>query len=76
MEEIKIFLERVIGMTGLSGDYVPVVRYALLVVIAFLLAWLAGWLLRGVHVLAEGTDGHRLRARYQRGDGVYLCEGA
>ena len=58
MEKIKIFLERVIGMTGLSGDYVPVVRYALLVVIAFLLAWLAGWFCRRfvVPVLLKITD--------------------
>ena len=44
MEQIKISLEKLISMTGLTGDYVPVVRYAILVVLAFLLAWLAGWL--------------------------------
>ena len=42
MEQIKFFLERVIGLTGLSSDYVPMVRYAILVVAAFLLAWLTG----------------------------------
>ena len=46
MEQIKFFLERVIGLTGLSSDYVPMVRYAILVVAAFLLAWLTGWLCR------------------------------
>ena len=46
MEQIKIFLERLISLTGLTGDYVPVVRYAVLVILAFLLAWLAGWLCR------------------------------
>ena len=46
MEQIKIFLEKMISLTGLTGDYVPVVRYAILVMIAFLLAWLAGWLCR------------------------------
>ena len=46
MEEIKIFLERMLGQMGLSDDYVPVVRYAILVVLAFLLAWLAGWVCR------------------------------
>ena len=46
MEEIKIFLERMLGQMGLSDDYVPVVRYAILVVLAFLLAWLAGWACR------------------------------
>ena len=35
-----------ISLTGLTGDYVSVVRYAILVVAAFLLAWLAGWLCR------------------------------
>lgn len=46
MEEIKIYLERVIGMFGVSADYVPTVRYGVLVVMAFVLAWLAGWICR------------------------------
>lgn len=46
MEQIKIYLEKMISLTGLSSDYVPVVRYAILVVLAFLLAWLAGWACR------------------------------
>ena len=46
METIKIYLEKMISLTGLTGDYVPVVRYVILVVVAFLLAWLAGWLCR------------------------------
>ncbi|MBR0166766.1 MAG: mechanosensitive ion channel [Prevotella sp.] len=46
METIKIYLEKMISLTGLTGDYVPMVRYAILVVAAFLLAWLAGWLCR------------------------------
>lgn len=46
MEEIKIYLERVIGMTGIGGDYVPMVRYGILVILAFALAWLAGWICR------------------------------
>ena len=46
MEAIKIYLEKMISLTGLTGDYVSVVRYAILVVAAFLLAWLAGWLCR------------------------------
>ena len=46
MEQIKTYLERVIGWMGVSGDSVQVVRYAILVVLAFLLAWLAGWLCR------------------------------
>ena len=46
MEEIKIFLERMLGQLGLTDDYVPAVRYAILVVLAFVLAWLAGKLCR------------------------------
>ena len=46
MEEVNIFIERMISLTGLTGDYVPVVRYAFLVVLAFVLAWLAGKLCR------------------------------
>lgn len=46
MEKVKITIENFIGWMGLPGDYVPVVRYAILVVLAFILAWLAGWLCR------------------------------
>ena len=46
MEKVKIAIESLIGWMGLPGDYVPVVRYAILVVLAFILAWLAGWLCR------------------------------
>ena len=46
MEKVKIAIECLIGWMGLSGDYVPAVRYAILVVLAFVLAWLAGWLCR------------------------------
>lgn len=46
MEGIKVYLERAIGMMGVGGDYVPMVRYGILVVLAFALAWLAGWVCR------------------------------
>ena len=46
MEQIKISLEKLISLTGVTGDYVPVIRYVILVIIAFLLAWLAGWVCR------------------------------
>ena len=47
-----------IALTGLSSDYVPMVRYAILVVAAFLLAWLTGWLCRKflVPILLKITD--------------------
>ena len=46
MEIIKVYLEKMISLTGLTGEYVSLVRYAILVVLAFLFAWLAGWLCR------------------------------
>ena len=46
MEGIRVYLERAIGMMGVGGDYVPMVRYGILVVLAFALAWLAGWVCR------------------------------
>ena len=46
MEEVNIYLERLIGMMGANGDYVPTVRYGLLVILAFALAWLVGWVCR------------------------------
>ncbi len=46
MEEIRIFVENIIGLCGLSGCVVPVVRHVALVIIAVLLAWLSGVLCR------------------------------
>ena len=46
MEGIRIYLEQLIGMMGVGGDYVPMVRYGILVILAFVLAWLAGWVCR------------------------------
>ena len=46
MESIKDYLEQMIGVMGVPADYVPTVRYGVLVVMAFLLAWLAGWICR------------------------------
>ena len=46
MEGIRVYLEQLIGMMGVGGDYVPMVRYGILVVLAFALAWLAGWVCR------------------------------
>lgn len=50
MENIKIFVEQLIGLTGLTGNMVPVLRHVLLVLIAFLLALLAGLLCRKIIV--------------------------
>jgi miniconductance mechanosensitive channel len=46
MEGIRVYLEQLIGMMGVGGDYVPMVRYGILVILAFALAWLAGWACR------------------------------
>ena len=46
MEGIRVYLERAIEMMGVGGDYVPMVRYGILVILAFALAWLAGWVCR------------------------------
>ena len=46
MEGIRVYLEQLIGMMGVGGDYVPMVRYGILVILAFALAWLAGWVCR------------------------------
>ena len=46
MEQIKIYLEKMISLTGLTGDSIAVVRYAILVIMAFILAWMAGWACR------------------------------
>lgn len=46
MEQIKIYLEKIISLTGLTGDAIPIVRYVFLVVASFMLAWLAGWVCR------------------------------
>lgn len=50
MENIRIFVEELISLTGLSGSAVPVLRHVLLVLIAILLAVLAGLLCRRIIV--------------------------
>ena len=46
MEQIKIWVEEMISLTGLTGNTVPVLRHLLLVVVAFALAMAAGVLCR------------------------------
>lgn len=50
MENIKIFVEQLISLTGLTGGAVPVLRHVLLVLTAILLASLAGLLCRKIVV--------------------------
>ena len=41
MENIKIFVEQILELSGLTGNAVPIVRHILLVITAVILAWLA-----------------------------------
>lgn len=55
MEKIRIFVEQLIALTGLSGPAVPITRHILLIVIAVLLAWLSDVLSRKIVIpLASG----------------------
>ncbi|KXB78585.1 transporter, small conductance mechanosensitive ion channel MscS family protein [Prevotella sp. DNF00663] len=44
METIRIFVESLIQLTGLTGSAVPIVRHIALVIVAVLLAWSSGYL--------------------------------
>ena len=46
METIKIFVENLIALTGVSGDMVHLLRHALLVIVAVCLAWLSWYVCR------------------------------
>ena len=46
MEKIKIFVEELINWCGLTGAFVPYVRYLILIVIAVVLSALAGYICR------------------------------
>ena len=46
MNKVKIFVETLLSQSGLSADYVPMVRHVVLVAIAIVLAWLAGWVFK------------------------------
>ena len=50
MDTIKIYVEELIRLCGISGSAVPIVRHALLVLVAVLLAWMAGVLCRRIFV--------------------------
>lgn len=50
MDTIKIYVEELIRLCGISGSAVPIVRHALLVLVAVLLAWMAGMLCRRIFV--------------------------
>ena len=46
MEEIQIWIEQLVEACGVTGDTINFVTHTILVVIAFALAFLAGWLCR------------------------------
>jgi len=64
MEVIKIYLEKMISLTGLTGEYVSLMRYLILVILAFLLAWLAGWLCRKLLVPLLLKVAHKTDAKW------------
>ncbi len=46
MEKIKIFVEEIINWCGMTGAWVPYVRYLILIIIAVVLSALAGYICR------------------------------
>lgn len=46
MEQIKIYVEDLLSLTGLTGTMIPVLRHVAMAVVAVLLAWLSDWLCR------------------------------
>ena len=46
MEEIRISVEHLINLMGVSGPMVPVLRHVLLIIVAILLAWLSDFVCR------------------------------
>ncbi|MBQ9672288.1 MAG: mechanosensitive ion channel [Prevotella sp.] len=58
MEKIKIYVEELINLCGLTGDWVPYVRHLVLVLVAVILSFLAGYICRKFIPLI-----HKLTAR-------------
>ena len=50
MEKIQIFVEQLLVSMGVSGDTVNFITHTILVIIAFLLAAIVGWVCRGILV--------------------------
>ena len=50
MEKIQIYVERLIEACGITGDAVSIVTHIILVIIAFLLAAIAGWICKRLFV--------------------------
>lgn len=64
METIRIWVEEMIGMTGLTGDAVPFVRHVVLALVAILLATLAGLVCRKLLVPVVRKLTARTEARW------------
>ena len=58
MEEIRKFVDELIGMAGVTGDFVPMLRHILLTITAILLAILSDFLCRKILVplISKITD--------------------
>ena len=48
MEEIKIFIEQLVQLTGMTGSASGVVTHILLIIVVAFLSWLSGYLCRKV----------------------------
>ncbi|MCR4853795.1 MAG: mechanosensitive ion channel family protein [Prevotella sp.] len=64
MDAVKIWVEDLIGLTGLTGDLVPILRHVVLALIAILLATLAGLLCRKLLVPLVKKVTARTEARW------------
>lgn len=78
MEEIRIFVEKLIALCGITGASVPVIRHAALLVVAVLLAWLSDYLCRKIFVpivakFSERTDAKWVRVIFNRQVLVAAC---
>jgi len=64
MEEIKIFVENVLSMTGLNTSSIPLFRHILLVVITVFLAWLSDFACRRLLVPLVGKLTQKTEAKW------------
>ena len=64
MDRIRIFVEELISLAGLTGSAVPVVRHILLIVVAIVLAWTGDFLGRKVLVPLIGKLTGKTEAKW------------
>lgn len=64
MDRIRIFVEELISLAGLTGSAVPVVRHILLIIVAIVLAWTGDFLGRKVLVPLIGKLTGKTEAKW------------